>query len=58
MTELIKKDLTIDEVNLSHEEALNYFKSFNHFCSASLIESNNINCVKYSNLDKIFNFII
>ena len=52
MTELIKKDLTIDEVNLSHEEALNYFKYINHFYSASLIESNNINCVKYSNLDK------
>ena len=46
MTELIKKDLTIDEVNLSHEEALNYFKSINHFYSASLIESNNINCLK------------
>ena len=52
MTELIKKDLTIDEVNLSHEEALNYFKSINHFYSASLIESNNRDCVKCSNLDK------
>ena len=57
MTELIKKDLTIDEVNLSHEEALNYFKSFNHFYSASLIESNNINCLKYSNLDKFLTLL-
>ena len=52
MTELIKKDLPIDEVILSPQEAINYFKSINHFYSASLIESNNINCVKYSNLDK------
>ena len=52
MTELIKKDLPIDEVILSPQEAINYFKSINHFYSASLIESNNRDCVKCSNLDK------
>ena len=33
MNELIKQDLKIDEVNLSYEEALNYFKSINHLYS-------------------------
>jgi uridine kinase len=57
MTELIKKDLTIDEVNLSHEEALNYFKSINHNYSVSLIESNNTGSVKCSRIDQFLTLL-
>jgi uridine kinase len=52
MEELIKNDLPITEVELSHDEAYNYFKSINHNYSASLIESNNNDTVRCSNLDK------
>ena len=57
MTELIKQDLKIDEVNLSHEEALNYFKSINHNYSVSLIESNNIGSVKCSRIDQFLTLL-
>ena len=52
MQELIKKDLVIEEVELSHDEALNYFKSINHHYSVSLIESNNTDIIKCSCIDK------
>ena len=52
MEELIKKDLPIDEVELSNDEALNYFNSIKHYYSASLIETNNYDIVKCSCLDK------
>ena len=55
MQEIIKQDLPIDEVELSNEEALNYFKSIKHNYSASLIESNNHDIVKCSCLDKFLN---
>ena len=57
MTELIKQDLKIDEVNLSHEEALNYFKSINHNYSVSLIESNNTGSVKCSRIDQFLTLL-
>ena len=52
MEELIKQNLPITEIELSHDEALNYFNSINHKYSASLIESNNTDTVRCSNLDK------
>ena len=52
MEELIKNNLPITEIELSHDEALNYFNSINHKYSSSLIESNNTDIVKCSNLDK------
>ena len=52
MEELIKQNLPITEIELSHDEALNYFNSINHKYSSSLIESNNTDIVKCSNLDK------
>ena len=52
MEELIKQDLPIEEIELSNEEALNYFKSINHSYSASLIETNNEDIVKCSCIDK------
>ena len=52
MDDLIKKDLKIEEINLSHDEALNYFKEINHHYSVSLIESNNTDIVKCSCIDK------
>jgi uridine kinase len=52
MTELIKNDLPINEVELSHEEAINYFKSINHRYSVSLIETNNTDIVKCSCINK------
>ena len=57
MIELIKQDLKIDEVNLSHEEALNYFKSINHNYSVSLIESNNTGSVKCSRIDQFLTLL-
>ena len=51
MTELIKKDLPIDIVQLSHQEAINYFKSINHRYSVSLIETNNTDIVKCSSIN-------
>ena len=52
MEELIKNDLPIEQVSLSHEEAINYFKSINHPYSVSLIETNNTDVVKCSCIDK------
>ena len=52
MDELIKSDLPIEEVSLSHDEAINYFKSINHKYSVSLIESNNTDIIKCSCIDK------
>ena len=52
MSELIKNDLPINEVELSHEEAINYFKSINHRYSVSLIETNNTDIVKCSCINK------
>ena len=52
MDELIKSNLVIEEVNLSPEQALNYFKSINHKYSISLIESNNTDVIKCSSIDK------
>ena len=52
MDELIKNNLVIEEVNLSPEQALNYFKSINHKYSVSLIESNNTDIIKCNCIDK------
>ena len=52
MTELIKNDLPIKQVSLSHTEAIDYFKSIKHDFSVSLIESNNTDIVKCSCIDK------
>ena len=52
MTELIKNDLPIKQVSLSHSEAIDYFKSIKHDFSVSLIESNNTDIVKCSCIDK------
>ena len=52
MSELIKNDLPIKEVELSHDEAINYFKSIKHRYSVSLIETNNTDIVKCSCINK------
>ena len=52
MTDLIKQDLPIKEVELSHEEAINYFKKINHNYSVSLIETNNTDIVRCSCINK------
>ena len=52
MQEIIKQDLPIGQVELSHDEALNYFNSIKHYYSASLIETNNNDTVKCSCIDK------
>ena len=52
MLELIKKDLPITEMELSHNEALNYFKAIKHNYSAALIETNNTDIVKCCCIDK------
>ena len=52
MDDLIKKDLKIEEIDLSQDEDLNYFKEINHNYSVSLIESNNTEIVKCSCIDK------
>ena len=51
MDDLIKKDLKIEEISLSHDEALDYFKEIKHNYSVSLIESNNTDIVKCSCID-------
>ena len=48
MSEIIQRKSAIEMVDLSHEEALNYFKSINHKYSVSLIESNNNDIVQCS----------
>ena len=57
MDDLIKKDLIIEEAELSHDEALDYFKSINHKYSASLIESNNEDVIRCSCLDKFYSLL-
>ena len=57
MDDLIQKNLPIEEAELSHDEALNYFKSINHKYSASLIESNNDDVIKCSCLDNFYNLL-
>ena len=52
MQELVQKDLPIELVHLSHDEAINYFKSINHFYSVSLIESNNVDIINCTSIDK------
>ena len=51
MKELIEKDIKIEKVELSHDEAIDYFKSINHYYSVSIIESNNSDVVKCSCID-------
>jgi uridine kinase len=51
MTDLIKQDLPIKEVELSHEEAISYFTKIKHKYSVSLIETNNTDIVKCSYID-------
>ena len=53
MEELIQRNLSIDEVYLSNLEAINSFKSINHKYSVSLIETNNVDAVKCSCIDKV-----
>ena len=57
MKEYIEKDLPIEEYNLSHSEALNYFKSIKHYYSVSLIEGNNSDSFKCSCLDKFLTLL-
>jgi len=57
MDELIQQNLKIEEVELSHEEALMYFKSIKHDYSVSLIESNNSDVVKCSCIDKFLSLL-
>ena len=58
MEELIKNDLPIEEVELSHEEAINYFKSINHEYSVSLIETNNTDIVKCACIDNFLTLFL
>ena len=51
MKELIEKDIKIEKVELSHDEAIDYFTSINHLLSVSIIESNNTDIVKCSCID-------
>ena len=51
MKDLIKKDIKIEKVELSHDEAIDYFTSINHLLSVSMIESNNNDIVKCSSID-------
>ena len=57
MKEYIDNNLEIKEVELSHNEAINYFKSIKHNYSVSLIESNNVDIVKCSCLDKFLSLL-
>ena len=57
MKEYIDQDLEIKEVELSHTEAINYFKSIKHDYSVSLIEGNNVDTVKCSCLDKFLTLL-
>ena len=51
MKELIQKDLPIEEVQLSHHEAIDYFNSIKHRYSVSLIETNNTDIVKCTSIN-------
>jgi uridine kinase len=57
MDELIQQNLKIDEVELSHQEALMYFKSIKHNYSVALIETNNSDIVRCSCLDKFLSLL-
>ena len=57
MKEYIEQNLDIKEIELSHSEAINYFKSIKHDYSVSLIETNNIDIVKCSCLDKFLSLL-
>ncbi len=57
MKEYIDQNLEIKEVELSHTEAINYFKSIKHDYSVSLIEGNNVDTVKCSCLDKFLTLL-
>jgi uridine kinase len=57
MKEYIDQNLEIKEVELSHTEAINYFKSIKHDYSVSLIEGNNVDIVKCSCLDKFLTLL-
>ncbi len=50
--EITKIKEKMQELELSYDEALNYFKSINHHYSVSLIESNNTDIIKYTCIDK------
>ena len=51
MQELIDKDIKIEKVELSHDEAIEYFKSIKHDFSVSIIESNNADIIKCNCID-------
>ena len=57
MKEYIDQNLEIKEVELSHTEAINYFKSIKHDYSVSLIEGNTVDIVKCSCLDKFLTLL-
>ena len=51
MKELIEKDIKIEKVELSHDEAIEYFSSIKHDLSVSIIESNNTDIIKCNCID-------
>ena len=57
MTEYIQQDLPLDECELSHNEAVNYFTSIKHYYSVALIEGNNSDSFKCSCLDKCLSLL-
>ena len=46
MKEIIDKDIKIEKVELTNNEAIEYFNSINHHYSVSMIESNNTDIIK------------
>ena len=51
MQEIIDKDIKIEKVELSHDEAIEYFQSIKHDFSVSIIESNNTDMIKCNCID-------
>ena len=51
MQEIIDKDIKIEKVELSHDEAIEYFQSIKHDFSVSIIESNNTDIIKCNCID-------
>ena len=51
MQELIDRDIKIEKVELSHDEAIEYFRSIKHDYSVSIIESNNTDIIKCNCID-------
>ena len=51
MKELIEKDIKIEKVELSHDEAIEYFNEIKHDLSVSIIESNNTDMIKCNCID-------